>query len=175
MSPLSNSSPAPLRLQTRTILSITKQRHRQLRCHRARNNRNIDPVQPAKCARKLRLVILINQQRGIKHQPLHDRLAACSLDIAELDYARCQRAGGGLGVDATGAVDGFQREGAGGGGPGAARPSRRVSGRRREQQRSKAAGEPDEALVGQGAVGPQRLGGGDEAGDNVGEVVELGC
>lgn len=175
MGPLSNSSSAPLRLQTCTILNITKQRHRQFRCHRAHNNRNIDPVQPAKRVRKFRLVILINQQRGIKHQPLHGRLAACSLDAAALDYARCQRGGGGLGVDATGAVDGFQREGAGGGGPGAAQPSRRVPGRRREQQRSKAAGEPDEALVGQGAVGPQRLDSGDGAGDNVGEVVELGC
>lgn len=115
MGPLSNFSPALLRLQTSAILSITKQRHRQLRCHRARNNRNINTVQPAKCARKLRLVILINQQRGIKHRPLHDRLAACSLDAAELDYARCQRAGGGLGADATGVVDGFQRESAGGG------------------------------------------------------------
>ena len=115
MGPLSNSSPALLRLQTSAILSITKQQHRQLRRHRARNDRNIDPVQPAKCARKLRLVILINQQRGIKHQPLHDRLAACSLDVAELDRARRQRAGGGLGADAAGVVDGFQREGAGGG------------------------------------------------------------
>ena len=50
-----------------------------------------------------------------------------------------------------------------------------MSGRRREQQRSKAAGEPGEALVGQGAVGPQRLDGGGKASDGVGEVVELGC
>ena len=115
MSPLSNSSPALLRLRTHILLNGIKQRHRQLRRHRARNNRNINPVQPAKRVRKFRLVILINQQRGIKHQPLHDRLAACSLDVAELDYARCQRAGGGLSVDAAGVVDGFQREGAGGG------------------------------------------------------------
>lgn len=62
-------------------------------------------------------------------------------------------------------VDGFQREGVGG----EAREQRGraveclgghvsgddVGGRgRREQQRSEAVGEPDEALVGQGAVGP---------------------
>ena len=62
-------------------------------------------------------------------------------------------------------MDGFQREGAGGG----AREQRGraveclgghvggddVGGRGRwEQQRSEAAGEPDEALVGQGALGP---------------------
>lgn len=108
-------SPVPLRLRTHIILNVMKQRHRQLKRHRARNNCNIDPARPAKRVRKLRLVVLVNRRRGVEHRLLRDHLAAGSLDAAELDRARRQRAGGGLGVDAAGVVDGFQREGAGGG------------------------------------------------------------